>query len=107
MENPFRTEQNIFNGKFKLITIDNEFRMSHWVKGFGIADTSGGEMILEQLDAFNLDKFEEKGDHLNITFQVYPNGRQTHEAVINPFEKTFTYNNKTLPLKDFRHTFDQ
>lgn len=38
MVNPTRKEQNLFNDQFKLITEDNEFRMSHWVSGFGITD---------------------------------------------------------------------
>jgi hypothetical protein len=63
MENPYKTEQIIFNGKFKLITEDNEVRMSHWVKEFGIINNETGKFILDFNSSIHLDEFEEKKIH--------------------------------------------
>lgn len=105
MENPFRTELDIFNGRFKLITEENEFRMSHWVKGFGITDNTSGEEVLPLTGSFNLDKLEEIGNCLKISFQIYPIGSVTYEVEINPFERTFLYENETQHLEHFVSTF--
>lgn len=105
MENPFAETHAIFNAQFNLLTEDNEFRMSHWVKGFGIA-ASSGEMILPLNTSFDLEKYEEAGNVLKVTFRVYPHGGTKFEAEINPFERVFVYAGETAPLHTFRALFE-
>ncbi len=104
MVNPFKEEINIFNGAFKLTTEDQEFRMSLWVKGFGLGDQMGNE-LLPFLSAFDLMQFEETTQTLNIKFKIFPNGAKIYEAEINPFNQTFNYQGQELPLKEFKNTF--
>lgn len=104
MTNPFRDEIGIFNGAFTLITEEQEFRMSLWVKGFGLSNHTGNE-LLPFLSAFDLMHFEELGQTLKVTFKIFPNGAKIYEAEINPFLNKFIYQNKFLPLQDFELTF--
>jgi hypothetical protein len=105
MENPFRETQDIFDGKFKLVTEDNEFRMSHWVRGFGVTDSTTGNWILELETSFNLEKFELTDNILKVYFEVYPNRSAQYEAEINPFAQTFMYQSQTLQLTEFSSFF--
>lgn len=105
MKNPFTDEVKIFGGKFIIITEDNEFRMSHWVKGFGIMDSATRNWVLELECSFNLEKFEETNNTLQVFFQVYGERYGQFEVDINPFEETFSYNNQVLSLKEFSKTF--
>ena len=107
MENLYRQEQNIFNGRFKLITEDNEFKMSLWVKGFGIIDNTTEEEVLAFMSDFNLDDFKETGNVLKVKFKIYPNGAKQYEADIDPFTKTFIYNGKTIALENFANAFNE
>lgn len=104
MTNPFRDEISIFNGAFILITEEQEFRMSLWVKGFGLSNHTGNE-LLPFLSAFDLMHFEELGQTLKVTFKIFPNGAKIYEAEINPFNQTFNYLEKEFPLKEFKNTF--
>lgn len=106
MQNPFASSHPLFNAQFNLLTEENEFRMSHWVKGFGIA-ASSGEMILPLNTSFDLEKYEEAGNVLHVTFRVYPNGGMKFEAEINLFERVFVYAGETSPLHTFHTLFEQ
>ncbi|MCU0434124.1 MAG: hypothetical protein MUC87_11765 [Bacteroidia bacterium] len=104
MENPFAEKHSIFNGQFILHTEDNEFRMSHWVKGFGIAAQSG-EMILAMNSSYDLEKYEEAGNVLKVRFRIYPQESPFYEAGIDLFEKIFSYNGNEYPLDIFHEMF--
>ncbi|MES2762141.1 MAG: hypothetical protein V4677_08040 [Bacteroidota bacterium] len=104
MTNDYRQEQPIFNNQFKLITEDNEFRMSLWVRGFGITDATGN-IVLPLMGSFNLDEFAEAGNVLKVKFKIYPNGAKQYEVEIDPFNKTFVYNGQSFALKDFADSF--
>ena len=106
MQNPYREEQPIFKGQYNLITEDNEFRMSLWVRGFGINDAEGNE-VLPLMRSLNLDDFEEIGNLLKVKFKIFPNGAKQYEAEINPFTKTFTFNNQTIALDKFKEMFKE
>ena len=105
MKNQYQNDHDIFNGKFKIITEENEFRMSHWVKGFGIFDNTNNDWILELNRSFPLDTFEELEKTLKINFRISPNGSVQYEINIDPFNKIFTYNHETYNIKDFVDTF--
>ena len=104
MKNPYQDEYLIFNNQFKLITEDNEFRMSLWVKGFGINDANDN-VVMPLMSSFNLDHCEEAGNVLKVKFKIYPNGGKHYEVEIDPFNKTFVYNGETIALKKFAETF--
>lgn len=104
MENPFREEQLILNDKFKLITMDNEYRMSQWVKGFGVEDINGNE-ILAFNGSLNLNEFEEGENVLRVRFCVYPNREPEYMVDINPFNGTFVYEFEEFPLVDLKKMF--
>jgi hypothetical protein len=106
MQNPFAESRAIFNAQFNLLTEDNEFRMSHWVKGFGIAAASG-EVILPLKTSFDLEKYEEAGNLLKVSFRVYPNGAMKFDAEIDPFQCVFVYAGETAPLHTFHALFEQ
>lgn len=106
MNNPFREEKDIFNGRYKLITEDNEFRMSLWIRGFGINDSENNQ-VLPLMRSFNLIKYEELEPFLKVQFNIFPNGAKQYEADINPFTKTFTYNNQTIALDKFAAFFKE
>ncbi len=106
MENLYRQEQAILNGRFKLITEDSEYKMSLWVREFGITDNSGN-IILEIASSFSLDKFEEKGDQLKVYFKIFPNGSKQYVADIDPINKIVLYENKTIDLNHFAKTFKE
>jgi len=105
MENPFIAEHTLFNERFTLITEDNEFRMSHWVKGFGIIDNEIGKYILDLNTSFHLVKFEEQGQVIKISFKVYPEGSAIYQAEIDPFKQEFLFNGTTGKLGEFWDTF--
>lgn len=101
----YRNEHLIFEGKFMLPTEETEFRMSLWVKGFGLIDTATKKTILPVMSTFNLDHFEENGTILLVKFRIYPDGFKDYKVEINPFEKTFTYNATRHNLSDFKKYF--
>ena len=105
MNDDLRTEKEILNGNFKLITELNEFRMSLWVNGFGIVDGKTQQVILPLNTTFNLDDFTEHEHTIEIDFRIYHNGNVTYNVIINPFEKSFTYLTKVYALNDFNPTF--
>lgn len=107
MKNPFQTEQSILDNQFILITEENEFRMSHWVKGFGIIDNRNGETILELNTSFHLERFEEKDNVLLLVFMVYPIGSKVYHVEINLFDKTFLYQNQIYKLENLFATFKE
>ncbi len=106
MEDEYRKEHSIFNGQFKLITEDSEFKMSLWVRGFGIADSTSGKMILELMYSFNLESFEEIESILKVIFKIYPDGVKEYSVEINPFNKIFVYNQQIFALDKFAETFN-
>jgi hypothetical protein len=106
MDNPFASTLPIFNAQFNLLTEENEFRMSHWVKGFGISAASG-EIILPLNTSFDLETHEEAGNLLKVAFRVYPNGGVRFEAEIDPFQRMFMYAGETAPLHTFHTLFEQ
>ncbi|MGL5892428.1 MAG: hypothetical protein ACRC3B_21230 [Bacteroidia bacterium] len=106
MENPFIDKHNIFNAQFKLITEDNEFRMSHWVKGFGITDNND-EWILEMMRSFNLSKYEEVGNVLKINFMIYADRSKEYDVEIDPFKRVFVYKDEVFDLKEFENKFNE
>ena len=101
----YRNERLIFDGKFTLVTEGTEVRMSLWINGFGLTNTTTKEEILPVMHSFNLDHFEENGNILSVKFRIYPNGSKDYEVEINPFEKTFTYNATKHNLSDFKNYF--
>lgn len=104
MENPFREKHEIFDGRFRLVTEDNEFRMSLWVKGFGIED-SNGNVVMELVDSFNLNQSGEEGNVLKVNFSVFPKRLPEYDVEINPFEQTFTFNGQIFPLENIKKIF--
>jgi len=105
MSDDLRTEKEILNGNFKLITELNEFKMSLWVNGFGIIDGKTQQEILPLNTTFNLDDFTEYEQTIEINFRIYPNGNVTYNVSINPSEKYFIYLTKVYSLNDFNPTF--
>lgn len=105
MTNPFRTEQLIFKNQFVLITEDNEFRMSHWVKGFGIAFADQKKMLLEFNSSYDLQSFKENENLFLLQFRVYPNEGKQYDVVIDPIKEEYTYLNQVIPLKEFHSNF--
>lgn len=105
MDSENRRERLILDDQFKFVTDLNEFRMSLWVVSFGIIENKTGVTILELVSYFHLDKFEELDKVLNIKFRIYPNGSKSYEVQINPFNKTFVYQDSLFPLSDFYKIF--
>ena len=105
MKNPFIEEQDIFNGQFKLVTEDNEFRMSHWVKGFGIKLSTTGNWLMQLESSFNLDKYEILDTKLKVNFTVYADRSAQFEVEINPFKQTFKFGDKTFDLINLNKAF--
>ena len=103
----YRKEHLIFGGKFTLLTEERDFRMSLWIKGFGLIDTATKKTILPVMSTFNLDHFEENGNILLVKFRIYPNGFKGYKVEINPFEKTFTYHATERNLSDFKRYFHE
>ena len=104
MENSLREEKYILNDLFKLITVNTEFGMSQWVKGFGIED-SRGNTVLPVIDSFNLNDFAEAENVLRVHFCVYPDREPEYIADINPSNGTFVYEYEEFPLVDFNALF--
>ncbi len=107
MPHPYKTEKDILNGRFTLITELNEFAMSLWVNGFGITDNTSNEKILDIPNSFHLDELEEKDNLLHIVFRIYPDGFNKYFIVINPQERTFIYKEVTYKLNDFTTVFEK
>ena len=103
MEN--RRDKIILDGRIKLITELSEFRMSLWINGFGLNNALTGEEIIPLISFFNLENIEENENILKIKFRIYPNGSKDYEVEINPFSKTFKYQNKEYHTNDFYKTF--
>lgn len=104
MGNSDQKEQTILNERFKLITEFYEMRASQWVRGFGINDANGN-IVLPLMSAFNLDGFEETGDILKVKFKIFPDGSKQYEVEIDPINRTFVYEGKTIALECFGETF--
>lgn len=105
MNNPFYEELPILNGRILLATEDNEFRMSLWVRGFGLKDAVSGEWLLELNTNLDLNLWEEEGDLLKARFRIFPDGAKHYDVVIDPFSRTYKYEGKTAPLNTFSATF--
>jgi hypothetical protein len=105
MENPFYEEQPILGGRVILATEDNEFRMSLWVRGFGLKDAVSGEWLLELNSNLDLNNWEEQGDLLKICFRIYPDGAKHYDVVIDPFNRAYTYEEVTVALDTFSDRF--
>lgn len=65
----------------------------HWIFGFGITNLLTNEEIIPIIPFFHLQNIEEKENTLKIKFRIYPEGDQFYEIEVNPFKKTFKYNN--------------
>lgn len=105
MNNPFYEELPILNGRILLATEDNEFRMSLWVRGFGLKDTVSGEWLLELNTHLDLNLWEEQGDLLKMRFRIFPDGGKVHDVLIDPFNRTYTYEGETAALDTFSTRF--
>jgi hypothetical protein len=101
----YRQEKMFCKGKFKLITELNEFRMAIWINGFGVENALTGEEIIPLISFFNLDEVKEIDDEfLKIKFRIYPNGSRYYTVEINPFLKSFVYEDKIYSTEDFYKT---
>lgn len=100
----FRQEFSLFNNQFHLIAEFNNFgRMSHQVNGFEITELSTGKKLMDFIySEFDLAKFHEKEDVLEIHFRIYPDGSKTHQSVINLFKEKFYHENQEFELSEFR-----
>lgn len=105
MVNETRREKLILNNQFKLITEAEEFRMSIWIVSFGLENATTGEILIPVIPIFNLDKIVEMENKLLVNFRIYPEGLISYQGEINPFEKTFLYNESVYELRDFFKTF--
>lgn len=102
----YRKEKMFCNGNIKLITDLNEFKMSLWITGFGLENVMTGEEIIPVISIFNLDDIEEVDEEvLKIKFRIYPNGSQHYEVEVNPFLKSFVYEEKIYSTDNFFKTF--
>ncbi|MCX8533143.1 hypothetical protein [Chryseobacterium luquanense] len=101
----YRKEKKVCNGKFKLITDLNEFKMALWINGFGLENAFTGEEIIPVIKIFNLDDIEEvDGEFLKIKFRIYPDGSKYYAVEIHPFLKSFVYENETYSTDVFFKT---
>lgn len=107
MNNPFRSEEPILNGEYILVTEDNEFRMSHWVKGFGILHAKTKQWIIELNSSFDLQEYQEKEKALHVRFRVYPNGNKAYDAVLYLFDQYYLYNETKFPMTNFNSHFKE
>lgn len=66
-------EYNILNGQYKLITKQHEMRMSHFVNGFAIINTTTKTQIINLLNSiWHLTSFEEQEEILILQCEKYP-----------------------------------
>jgi len=101
----YRQEKIFCKGNFKLITELNEFRMSLWISGFGLENVVTGEEIIPVISIFNLDDTEEIDEEiLKIKFRIYPNGLEHYTVEINPFLKSFVYEDQIYSTDNFFKT---
>lgn len=105
MQNPFRSEQLVLGGKYLLVTEDTEYRMSHWVKEFGLYQVANHQPVLEIVPAFDLEFFSEKHNLLVIRFNVYSHPVNTFEVEIDPEKGRFLYQSNWCSLADFHRMF--
>lgn len=103
--NDLKTEKEILNGNYKLVTELSEFRMSLWVNGFGIIKSDTQQEIIPLKSTFNLDDFTENEKTIEINFRIYPDGTTAYNVYINPFDESFVYLTKTYSLKNFNQDF--
>ncbi len=103
----YREEELILGGRMKLVTELNEFRMGIWINGFGIFDPATGQAVLPLMLTFDLGRLKEEGDLLEIDFRIYPDGSKYYSVTVDPFDKTFVYENQTYSTNDFGKLFDQ
>lgn len=107
MEYPYRNEKFILNNQYKLITEENEYRMSHWVKGFGIQDKDGTD-IMTINRSLNLNELEElDANRVTANFEVYPFSSLKFEIVIDLVEKTFICKEQKMLLSELDNFFQQ
>lgn len=100
-------EKFFFNGQIKLIIASIELKMSLWVDGFAIFNTLTNEEIIPFFSSFNLNAISEQSNVLKIKFSIYPNGAKVYEIEVNPFLKTFLFENKTFSTNDFVKVFSE
>lgn len=100
----YKREKTILGARIKLITEATEFRMTLWINGFGLSDARTEEEITPLISFFNLEDIEEIGDVVRIKFRIYPNGTKYYNVEINPFLRTFIYQEKKYSTNDFYET---
>lgn len=107
MENPFHEELPIFEGRIILVTEDNEYGMSNWVKGFGLKDALTDKWVLELNLDLSLENWEIVEEKFHARFRIFPIGGKFYDVVIDPFGKTYVYLGETKSLDSFASTFKQ
>lgn len=100
-----KTERLILNGDYKLITELNEFKMSLWVNSFGILNAFTNEEIVPVISTFHLEDYNEENTMLKVKFSIYPNGAKNYEIEFNLADSSFTYQDKTYSLNEYKQKF--
>jgi len=99
------TNQYVLNGKFEVLTIANEMKMSQWVYSPIIREVSSGKVIMSlESTGWDLRKVAESKGRIVLHLAQYPDGRTEYYVEVDPINSSAVILGKEYPLSSLEST---
>ncbi len=101
------TNQYVLNGKFEVLTIANEMKMSHWVYSPIIREVSSGKVIMSlESTGWDLRKVAESKGLIALQLARYPDSRTEYYVEVDPINSSAVILGKEYPLSSIESTLE-
>ncbi|EPM9375160.1 hypothetical protein ACTT3N_004540, partial [Vibrio parahaemolyticus] len=101
------TNQYVLNGKFEVLTIAKEMKMSHWVYSPIIREVSSGKVIMSlESTGWDLCKVAESKGRIVLHLAQYPDGRTEYYVEVDPISSSAVILGKEYPLSSLESTLE-
>ncbi|HFD4278956.1 TPA: hypothetical protein ACF3ZC_004521 [Vibrio parahaemolyticus] len=101
------TNQYVLNGKFEVLTIAKEMKMSHWVYSPIIREVSSGKVIMSlESTGWDLCKVAESKGRIVLHLAQYPDGRTEYYVEVDPINSSAVVLGKEYPLSSLESTLE-
>ncbi|NRF65351.1 hypothetical protein [Vibrio coralliilyticus] len=99
--------QYVLNGKFEVLTIAKEMKMSHWVYSPIIREVCSGKVIMSlESTGWDLRKATESNGRIALHLAQYPDGRTEYCVEVNPINSSAIILGKEYPLASLESTLE-
>ncbi|EOG7705032.1 hypothetical protein [Vibrio parahaemolyticus] len=101
------TNQYVLNGKFEVLTIANEMKMSHWVYSPIIREVSSEKVVMNlQSTVWDLRKVTESQGCIALHLAQYPDGNTEYYVEVDPINHSVFILGKEYPLSSIESTLE-